>query len=191
MFTGQPGKGLHKHISANDARKLIGPEQREKCYKFSFVRHPYSRAVSLYTFSKKMLETYLDRGIVGRLKMNRRTKLLNWPAIKVVQETEDFQSFLRHPLSRNTSVLIPQTNWLYDGNDVSLIDFIGKVESIKSDFGEVCQNLSIPRLSMSHANQSGADGRFWKAFYKNESDYEIVRSAVSKDFELLGYSSEY
>ena len=140
----------------------------ESAYKFSFVRNPYDRAVSLFYYLRK----------TGILPPN-----------------ETFLSFCRRlgdegcePIGLyNVSGLSqcnPQVRWI---ENVEL-DFLGKFESIQEDSDRVFGELGLPGVHLPLINKTKhAD---YRECYCGESK-EIVEKFYEEDFRILGYAYEY
>ena len=104
----------------------LSKELFESYFKFSFVRNPWERIVSIYKYFKyhKMM-TFED-------------------FLKVIfpylwKERYDF--------------VRPQVDFLYDRNGNQIVDFIGRFESLKKDMDTVKTKLAHPLADLSHINK--------------------------------------
>ncbi|MDC3050660.1 sulfotransferase family protein, partial [Flavobacteriales bacterium] len=136
-------------------------------YKFCFVRNPYKRLFSAYTFlkegginnqdlefSKSYLKEYINFNEFV-LKGLERKEIMNWVHFK------------------------PQYTFICDENDKVVMDFIGKVENLKTDFNTVCKHLNI-KSELQTLNKS--------KIIKNEFSEEIktiIKLKYQKDFNLF------
>ena len=136
----------------------------ESAYKFSFVRNPYDRAVSLFHYLKK-------RGIV--------------PA------DESFLEFCRklrdegcEPIGLynvlGRSQCNPQVRWLENIK----MDFVGRFESIAEDSEKVFRHLGLKDVHLPVINKTAHAS--YKECYCPESK-EIVEKFYAEDFRSLGY----
>jgi len=82
-------------------------------------------------------------------------------------------------LSRETSA------YLCDKNNNKTVKFIGRFESLKQDFNEICQKLQIKDQHLIKKNVSSRD-RDYRKYYSNETA-EIVRNRFKRDIENFGY----
>ncbi|MAG94082.1 MAG: hypothetical protein CMJ48_10070 [Planctomycetaceae bacterium] len=135
--------------------------------KFCFARNPYDRAVSLFSYLRK----------TGRLA--ERSSFLAF-CRRLQEEGCDPVGLYNR---RGLSLCSPQVRWL---DDVE-VDFVGRFESIASDFGSICDVLGIPRTSLPHLN--GSNQRRYGESYCGESK-RIVESFYAEDFESFGYAHE-
>lgn len=166
----------YRYISESDFRKY---------YKFSFVRNPYTRVVSLY-------------------------KYLGYQGIS---DFERFvQHILPKRLSRTMRYFVqPQAEYLFvDGE--CMVDFIGRFESLQADFRQVASKTGLRDSALPHVNESTGErkrrammlrriyeGRrltrpvnksHWRDYYTEESA-AAVADYYAVDFEMLGYERRW
>jgi hypothetical protein len=166
---GNPG-GVHKTIG--DYARIFSEETLEAYFKFTFVRNPWDRLVSAYTFLKAGGQHDRDAG---------------WAAAHL-SGLDDFESFVRQWLTEENIYrgihFIPQTAFLKLHGELK-VDFIGKLENMAEDFEFVKQKLGIPEARLAHKNRSARQN--YHQYYTQETR-EIVASVYSEDIELLDYS---
>jgi len=137
----------------------------ESAYKFSFVRNPYDRAVSLFFYLKKY---------------------------GLLSPGETFLFFCRklydegcEPIGlynvRGLSQCNPQVRWI---ENVEL-DFLGRFESIREDSDRVFAELGLPDAHLPMINKTSHAS--YRECYCSESK-EIVEQFYEEDFRLLGYA---
>jgi hypothetical protein len=164
----------------------LSQEQFETYFKFSFVRNPWDRMVSEYKYRGHPMRMSFKTWLLGHLP------------------PPGFTDHYCH--------LVPQHEFIYDGEGRLLVDFVGRFESLQADFDAVCERLGIPRAFLPHENRSletaprirslkGLKRRvrrwLWtlrpKNVYPHYTDYydEESRAHVArlyrKDIELFGY----
>lgn len=143
----------------------------KRYFKFTFVRNPWDRLVSAYFFLKQ-----------GGLSEQDR----EW-AKDNLQDYPDFKGFVLDWINETniwTSVhFLPQYHFVCDSADEVMMDFVGRFESIESDFLYVAKRLGCTR-SLSKTN-AGSQQHY--SNYYDEETQEIVRQAYARDIELFGY----
>ena len=167
-------KKEHRHFYA---RKVISlrPDWNQ-CFKFSFVRNPWERAVSLYYHQTKCITPFKDWlfGIVeqhGHPKLNKQ----KW--------------VLRDKMSSTGGSGVPwkcQTDWLIDDSGKLCMDFIGRYENLSKDV----ENLSTilgRETNLPVTNETNHDK--YQMYYDIESK-NIVADWHRKDIENFGYRFE-
>ena len=149
-----------KHLSCP---KLIEQYPQYKNYfKFSFVRNPWDRVVSWYSFSK-----------------NAKSPKRNTSGIS-------FKEFLLDPALRRIVWAAPiQFQYKFTEN----CDFIGKTENLQEDFDIICDKIGIPQQKLPHKehwSQNKSKHKHYTKYYDDETR-EIVAKKYAKDIEYFGY----
>ena len=136
----------------------------DSAYKFAFVRNPYARTVSLYSYLKQ---------------------------IRILPADESFLTFCRglkengcEPIglynTHGLSQCNPQVRWI-ENTEMS---YIGKVESINNDAELVLRNLGLPNIGIPQLNVT--DHPDFRGFYCSELK-EIVEEFYAEDFRSFDY----
>jgi len=162
--------GAHK--SVRHYRLLFGRDFWQY-FKFTFVRHPYSRLVSAYRYI-----TQNDHDIWSENKSTKR---------KINSSFRDFDDFVLNglrQLSEEDCHFRPQSRYLLLGDTVA-VDYIGRIERIHRDFNNVCNILDVsqelPRLNDTGNNYTT------RSYYTSDAVKRRVDQIYSEDFERLGY----
>jgi sulfotransferase famil protein len=171
--------------------KYVTKQQFDDYFKFSFVRNPWDRTVSIYTYFG--WQRYID------FKTFVVKKLPN----EVWRDNHWFVG--------------PQSDFICDVNGHVAVDLLGKFENLTADFNAVCQRLGLPPTELPHVNTSKkqpakvrlnrnlfSDARWlyhtrtipsfktirqftdYRDYYDDESK-EVVAELYQKDIELFGY----
>ena len=155
------------HRSVNFYKLHYGEKVFNSLYKFCFVRNPYDRLFSAYTFLK-------EGGI-----NNQDLEFSN----SYLQEFASFNEFVLKGLEKeeimNWVHFKPQYTFVCDENDNIVMDFIGKMENLNADFNTVCKHLNI-ESELQKLNMSSAK--------KNEFSEEVkamIKLKYQKDFNLF------
>lgn len=132
-----PAKGTEKlsHLSAREYVQCghISQLEFDRYYKFSFVRNPWSRLVSEYRYRNYLRHKSFKDFVMNKLPPPGR------------------DDKYRH--------VMPQTDMLYDTDGRLLMDFVGKFESLQSDFDRVCQHWGFEDTRLPHVNSSDKKSR--------------------------------
>lgn len=165
--------GGHKTVHAY--KRIFGPALFKQYYKFTFVRNPYSRLVSAYSFLKNGGFNKSDAA---------------WAA-ENISEYHTFDEFVDKWLNEeNIWSYIhfkPQYSFVCDIDLKPEVDFIGKVETIDKDFNIACKALGVEN-NLSVYNKRNADNSHWKDYYSNYS-FEKVADVYHHDFKIFNYQS--
>ena len=155
------------HRSVNFYKSHYGEKVFNSLYKFCFVRNPYDRLFSAYTFLK-------EGGI-----NNQDLEFSN----SHLQEFASFDEFVLKGLEKqeimNWVHFKPQYTFVCDENDNIVMDFVGKMETLNTDFNTVCKHLNI-ESELQELNMSG--------FKKNDFSEEVktmIKLKYQKDFNLF------
>ncbi len=136
----------------------------------TFVRNPYSRAVSLY-YECLRSEKYLKE-----LNMNKETS---------------YEVFLDILNKKEYWFTMPMIDWIGE-NNLKKIDFIGKIETLNDDIKYLKQKFKLNLKLKFHNYNNSLGGKYspvnYVSFYKNNDNAEKVKKIFSKDFDIFEYN---
>jgi hypothetical protein len=144
--------------------KYLPQEMFDAYFKFSFVRNPWSRVISLYRYLNQ------DPGLSFK---------------------EFVLTVLKKQLWRKMYPFVgPQSEFVCDRDGRMLVDFVGRFESLQADFNTVCERIKLPAISLPHVNKAKVSaGNEYQDYYDSESK-ECVAELYRKDIESFGYRFE-
>jgi len=156
----------HKYVfrAHDDIRAAQGRMPAEKFaryFKFAFVRNPWERLVSEYEF------------LLARPAHGRHAR---------VKKLDSFKRFIQMQIPRNDAY---QINMLCDKHGTLLMDFVGKLENLDSDWQTVCERIGMPYQSLQRKNATCH--RQYQEYYDSESK-ELVSRHWSREIELFEYT---
>ena len=134
-------------------------------FKFTFVRNPWDKILSMYLFRQKEYNVYpmsFERFV--KIRVNR------WNTLSK-----------KHWKSNHNSI---QYNWLCNRNGEMSMDFIGRFENLQEDFSIVCDKIGIPKQQLPHKNTT--NHKHYTEYYDDETR-QIVAKKYAKDIEYFGY----
>lgn len=185
---------LSKHSNARRIAEVLGSEIWDAYFKFSFVRHPLDRLVSLYEFFRRVRQNNSKKpGFLHRyLKLGRQTSAgdpshapWSWPGMQALVTTNSFSQFIRSEFLSKDQGAQPQARSLTDRSGKLMVDFVGKFERMSEDWQKVCDRVGI-NSKLPHRNQS--DRRFENVKrYWNQDDLEFATKKYREDLLLFGY----
>lgn len=145
----------------------ISKKFNDTAFKFTFVRNPYDRAVSLFFHERKWRRTWI------------------WPFTVFCKKLEaGFDPIGLYSNLRN-SIWNPQWEWLK--NVWGMLDFVGRYETLEADFSLLCGVLGIKAPPLKR--RSWIRHEPYQKYYCEESA-AIVRKIYRDDFVNLSYSEE-
>ncbi|MEM9006728.1 MAG: sulfotransferase family 2 domain-containing protein [Cyanobacteria bacterium P01_F01_bin.86] len=176
--------GLSKHSSAREIKAIVGTDIWNEYYKFTFVRHPYTRTISLYTYIQKVLKV---KGLRGYFRfLLGKTHVQTWQLSQAYLQTKNFSEFIRHEKFLRSFTTASQTNYLIDHKDELDIDFIGKFEDLSKDFATISNQVGLESRPLGKSNVSLKSHKLKKP-YLNEADYTYLGKLYAQDFENFTY----
>lgn len=160
------------HTTLRGYMAVFEPRLLLEYFKFTIVRNPWDRVVSAYH--------YLKNG-----GMNERDQ--SWSA-KHLSGYVDFGDFVRRWLTRENVFkgihFVPQLHFIVDPHDRVRMDYIGRLETLPSDFAHITNRLGITAaLPFKNRGRREADYRN----YYDEETKAIVAFVYQDDIRLLGY----
>ena len=162
------GLDVKQHLTAKEIISRIGQQQWDCAYKFTFVRNPWDRAVSLYEYRRKKNKTQIASKGIG---------FIEWVGCVFSDHPDPY--FHNNPKSYQ-----PQVEWLKDDNGRIMIDFAGRFESINRDFERI-KVVTGSSANLPHLNASKRTS--YQSYYDAETR-ELVRQWFCEDIDLFGYS---
>lgn len=161
-----------RHVDYADYLRA-NPRKFRAYFKFAFVRDPWDRLVSTWSF--------LKRG-----GMNERDR--HW-ADERLSPFRDFDHFVRDGLS-SAAILSwvhfrPQSEFVSSPDGQLMLDFVGRYERLEADFALVATRLGI-EAQIRKSNQS-AHAPFATCYTAETAD--IVGRVYRRDAALFGYKS--
>jgi len=162
------GLPLKHHLTAAEVIARIGKDKWMTAYKFTFVRNPWDKVVSHYEYRRKKNKTEIA---------SRNIPFTEW--VKLTYGIDKDPFYYNNPRSFQ-----PQVEWLKDDEGVISIDFIGKFESINTDFDLIKNIIGIDQ-SLPHLN---ASKRARYQSYYNDETKGIVADWFHEDIREFGYT---
>lgn len=155
-----------QHLTANNIKKIY-PKEYKQFYKFTFIRNPFSRAVSLYLEIMKYRKDLRD--------------------FLVIYKDSSFKKFLKH-----ISVM-SHTHWMpmYKFFESKQIDYIGRFENYNADLKILGKKLKINFINKNFSGDTNFSKKnSYQAFYEDGENVDLVKKIYAKDLEFFGYNME-
>ena len=155
------------HRNVSFYKSHYGENLFNSFFKFCFVRNPYDRIFSAFTFLK-------NGGINNQdLKFSKSH----------LHKYNSFNDFVLRGLEKeeimNWIHFRPQYTFVCDKNDNLVMNFVGKMENLSADFNVVCKHLNIDsELKKINVNST-------KKIYFSEEVKSIIKLKYQKDFSLF------
>jgi hypothetical protein len=164
------GLSTKNHLTVKEIISEIGQFQWENAYKFTFVRNPWDKTVSLYEYRRKKNKTQIAK---------REISFEEWVNKTIGEDQDSF--FYDNPKSFQ-----PQVEWLKNSEDQILIDYIGKFESLNEDFEKIRTIVGV-EAQLPHLNASSRAP--YQSYYSNKTR-EAVSRWFGEDIEHFKYKFE-
>lgn len=155
----------HKHVfraheDILSTRRRMPEDRFERYFKFAFVRNPWERLVSEYEF------------LLRKTKHGRHTR---------VKKLDNFTAFIEMQIPRRDAY---QSKMLCDNEGKLLMNFVGKLERLDTDWQTVCNNIGIEYQPLPRKNVT--EHRRYQDYYDDNS-VELVSKHWRHDIELFNY----
>jgi hypothetical protein len=161
-----------RHVSYTEYLRA-NPRKFRRYFKFSFVRNPWDRLVSIYFFMKKG----------GMNDLDRRWSEQN------LRGFESFEHFVCEGLEqshvRSWVHFRPQADFIASDDDEIMVDFVGRFENLTEDFASVARKVGAGS-TLSLTNSSPHEP--FASYYTRRSA-EAVARFYERDARLFGYKS--
>lgn len=145
-----------------------------KFFKWSIVRNPWARLVSLYKdFTLKRVKQYS-----AKVAMEK-------PLFSEFKDFEDFCLNVGNSTWINDVFFRSQVD-LLSINGKFAADWWGKFENLENDFHKACELIGIPPCPLLHMNAGSYDNTDYRQYYTPESR-EAVSKLYQQDVEVFKY----
>lgn len=149
------------HVFAKDVVRSMGLSNFENYFSFGFVRNPWARIVSIYTYARANRRHYLHREIV---KLGSFEEFVRWNCL-------------------NGRHIHSQAEYLCDESCELIVDYVGKLESLERDFEVISQRIG-QKIKLPVYNVSRRDD--YRDYYDSETKALVERS-YADDSRLFNY----
>jgi chondroitin 4-sulfotransferase 11 len=180
-----------QHYTALENRQLIGEEDYNNRFKFTFVRNPWGRLLSFYTSiycskegRRQKLLTYED--VISPEKFNEWA--INFLTNRVVEKCSRKYPTCNHERVGNW----PCIDWITDEDGKIIVDFIGRHETLEEDYKKILSLIESkvtcpmpPYVPLKRTNVSNL-GYDYKHYYSDETR-ALVSDYFRKDIEAFDY----
>lgn len=150
----------------------------EDYFKFSFVRNPWARTLSVY------------RDKIS--KNDPRFMLNSFNGLRRDMSFKEFAEWLA--LSPNGQDGKADRHWLSQNKFIAcegktLVDYIGKQENFYDDIKEISKRLMLPDISIARLNTTGdsGDNRAYREYY-DQYTKKLIEKRYQTDIDLFKYT---
>lgn len=150
----------HGHISLQQIRPCLEPDQFQGYFKFAFVRNPFDRFVSYCAFMSR------DSGQFAANPTGFMKSVL----------------FEIRPLEH--VLYAPQHSFITDADGSVLADKVGRVEDMQASYDTICARLGLGVTALEKVN--GSSRGDYRQYY-DQALVEGVGELYRRDLELFGY----
>lgn len=161
-FAPWPNMRFRTHASAEVLRAWLPADVFAELFKFAFVRNPWDLLVSYWHY-------------IRRLPGHRRHR--------EVAALPSFAAYVEYEIRRGE---FSQAGMLCDRDGQLLVDFVGRYESLDTDFAFICRRIGI-EATLPRAN-AGVRGDYRE--YYSPALVDRVAEAFAADVERFGYAFE-
>jgi len=164
-------EGFLQHDFASDVKRKVPPEIWSEYFKFSIVRNPWDRVVSLFSWEA--------RNNAALKPAKRFYHRLGIPFDDFREKRKLFREFVAGDWITNDRF------YLIDGK--LCVDFVIRYEHLEQDFREVCARVGLPPLTLSHLKAGLRQGEHSYFEYYDETTKSVVAQRHANDIRLFDY----
>ena len=152
------------HVTINHAitqNYPISEEDLKDYFVFCFERNPWRKCISHYNYHKD----------------NAEGSDALWA------KNMSFSDYIEHKV-------YPKDSHMYQRNNKSVADFIGKYENLIDDMKTVCEKLDIPFTNLDTHLHKGKSNIQLNDYYTDSAMIDKIRKSFNNEIQLLGYEYE-
>lgn len=157
-----------RHMTAIQTRDMYGQEIFDNAWKFTFIRNPWDRMVSVFHYYKHGLE--------------QENKQIRQGLANV--EFDEFLKEHKTLFQWSKSLFKNQLDWITDNKGNVMVDYIARFENYAKESEFILERSGIG-TSVRHDRKSKRDSDY-KTYYTNETK-DIVAKIYNKDIEFFNY----
>ena len=157
---------LH-YATYREIRNFVGDEVWRSYFKFSFVRNPWDRTVSLFHF----LRQYKAKQEKGTWKQYAEASF------------DEFLDLIEQDTSLEAIHHEPQHRFIMDGVNAQ-VDYLGRFETLSSDFNVICEHLGVGHPALPHYYKTEREN--YRHYYDEKTRMK-VSERFKKDAEFFSY----
>jgi len=149
----------HGHLTLQEVRPHLPPEQFDSFFKFAFVRNPFDRFISYCAFMTR---------VRGELE-TKPHQVMRFYIDKPQWQHVLFQ---------------PQHHFVCDAAGSLLTDYIGRVEEMQQSYDHIAHRIGVPTAMLRKINATKR--RDYRSYYTPQLVDEVAK-LYARDLELFGY----
>ncbi|HAY45302.1 MAG TPA: hypothetical protein DCY55_03355 [Gammaproteobacteria bacterium] len=196
VYEEELGRYISKHVTLKDALKLQAYKNREGYRKACFVRNPYDRVYSWFTWIRRSLDKPGPEAVGGHKEIDRIEHIRRSRARKLEKMEELDYDFNRY-LKRNEKSFKPANRFTHHKKKC-LVDFIGYQEDFERDYNGMVKLFQLPVSSVGDGNvvsgkrcakkppEMVASDYQYAEFFDRES-IRIINRRFKLDFKYFDY----
>lgn len=188
-------------LLGDDIKESYTEKQWNSLTKFTIIRNPWDRLVSLYHFRKKERDLLIrleNRGMWeadGGDKDQEGWTFKKWLFTSETAGVENYGVFLAYKdiiknnpntkvFFRSTVDYINQIDLITDPNNNLYVDYVLRFESLNKDFNEMFSKLNLETPNLPQNNTS--NHKHYREYYDDETK-NFVDQLFKKDIEYFNY----
>lgn len=168
--------GQRKHYTSKQIIEIVGEQAWNRAFKFSFVRNPFARMVSLYQYERKM--NLGESNHYNRLIFNQNPDVNYREWLLDLLENRNGDA--------NPRNLETQKRYLQNNKGKVELDFVGRFESLEYDFNRLCDQLGVD-VELKHLNKSAENSSKHRDWYDRGSK-NLIENYFKEDLDYFDYS---
>ena len=161
-------KAFKDHRTAIQMRNLLGKDNWENLFTFTFVRNPWDRTFSMYHYRRK----------TGTIPASMHFNDYVYELFKAHTSSSDYFHFPRHYLGAADFVL--------NESGEIIVDFIGKYENRREDLKRIEEEIGVDNIGSDIVRNLTPEGAKYHDHYTQETR-EIIEEIYQKDIQLFEY----
>ena len=162
------------HANAEQIKKY-NPHAWNNYFKFTFVRNPYTHAVSDWMFDEKNWSIISENTYINEKKFTKKNFIVYLKKIK--KQIKNKKNYYHEMLPFNK---------IYTINGKIAVDFVGKFENLKRDINKIHKKLRLPKKRFYFPHTKKNKKTDYLEYYNQESK-KLVEEIWSKEFEFFKY----
>lgn len=179
LFKGQ--ELLAGHSLPMDIKQTLGEVNFKSFFKFTIIRNPFDFMVSVFFYGKAYKNHFMHNAIVSN-NMTMNEFIPYYMEVRAAHKKLEIALF-------GSNRVVTFKDWLLDDEGNEVMDYVCKLENIKSDLAVIFKRLDMPERLLPVVNTNPHRVKNYRRYYNMQS-IQMIEKYFAWELEKYKYKFE-